>query len=197
MSRRQTCQRCEYPVSVCICSAIKPFTPVAKLIILQHPSETRHAKNTARLIKLCCPDVQLLVGEDPEDFARLQQEVAQNPEQFALIYPNQFSRPLTKQSGKNAPLNFRHLIFIDGTWRKAFKIWKLNPWLQHLTSLHFEPDSPGQYQIRKAPGDFQLSTLEAAARTLEQGYQQDAGPLIDLFQTWQRVSFARHASFNS
>ena len=195
MNKRQYCSRCQYPTSVCICSAVSPFAPSARVIILQHPSETGHAKNTARLIKLCSPSTQIISGEQPEDFAQLRIEIEKFPEDYALVYPSESSDPLEAIPETALPLKYRHLIFIDGTWRKAFKIWKLNPWLQNLTSLHFEEKITGQYQIRKAPGDNQLSTLEAVACLLEKGYQQDASPLFDLFQAWQNVAFARHGSF--
>ena len=48
---RAVCPRCERPVSTCLCATL-PSPPLAhrtELLILQHPAEAGHAKNTAAL----------------------------------------------------------------------------------------------------------------------------------------------------
>ena len=197
MAKRQYCPTCHYPVTVCICRAIKPFTLPIQLTILQHPGEAQHAKNTARLVKLAIPSTQIIVGESPQDFSEIIAQTRQTPKEFALIYPNQQSELLTQPPENKKQLPFKHLLFIDATWRKAFKIWKLNPWLEEITSLHFDLQELGNYRIRKAPVEHQLSTLEAVSWVLENGYSLDCSPLSELFDTWQQTAFAKHLNVKS
>ena len=165
------------------------------LIILQHPQEARHAKNTAHLIRLCAPNTTIYLGESTSDFKAFQAVVEQSPEDYALIYPSEQSSPLEQHANaQKGPLPFKHLVFIDATWRKAFKIWQLNPWLATLKGFHFSSPPKSQYAIRKAPGEHNLSTLEAAAYALEAGFNEDTSALHELFQAMQRIRFAKHQS---
>lgn len=52
------------------------------------------------------------------------------------------------------------LIAIDGTWKKANKIYLSHPQLQSLPKLNIE-GRENQYRHRKSPSDQHLSTLEA------------------------------------
>ena len=49
---RPLCLRCKRPESHCLCALIPALTPRTRVVVLQHPSEARHALNTARLAVL-------------------------------------------------------------------------------------------------------------------------------------------------
>ena len=75
-----------------------------------------------------------------------------------------------------------NLVLIDGTWRKALKMIKLNPWLQQFQSVHLGDNYQGRYRIRKAKRPDSLSTLEATAYALSQLEPQlDITPLLQAF----------------
>ena len=190
--KRQYCSGCNYPLSVCVCPAVRAVHSQVKLIILQHPSEANHAKNTARLINLCLPETLVYCGETEQDFAELKAMTLKQPQDFALFYPNDQSAKFEARLQNSQPLPFKQLIFIDATWRKAYKMWKLNPWLANIQSFQFESPQQGKYLVRKAPDPQSLSTLEAVAYALEQGYKCDTRPLITLFEYWQGKAFAQH-----
>ncbi|MBY0415032.1 MAG: DTW domain-containing protein [Bdellovibrionales bacterium] len=59
-----------------------------------------------------------------------------------------------------------HLIVIDGTWRKAKKIFLSSKNLQPLPALSLAPTEESDYRIRKAPSENALSTLEASVMAL-------------------------------
>jgi DTW domain-containing protein YfiP len=62
---RAVCPRCERPLSTCLCATL-PAPPLAhrtELLVLQHPAEAGHAKNTAVLLALGLQSVRLLRGE--------------------------------------------------------------------------------------------------------------------------------------
>lgn len=190
---RAYCPDCHYPASVCICVAIRTISPRQKIIILQHPTEVKHAKNTTKLISLCVPKVTVLTGEQPGHFSDLVKQTWQNPDRFALIYPSTESKALEQNLASFYPPNDLTLILIDATWRKAYKIWQLNTWLQEIPNWHFAEPPVSLYRIRKTRLQGGLSTLEALAHTLRLTEKIDCRPLIDCFEAMQTKVFALSA----
>lgn len=152
---------------------------------MQHPDESTHAKNTARLLTLSIQNSDIYVGEDPADFAEVAHKVEDDPKQFWVIFPNSQSQPIETWS---IPLNFtlpKNLILLDGTWRKAKKMWILNPWLHDLPSWHFQQPPKNQYRMRKTSMEYSLSTLEAAAYSLNCLSKFDSTNLLTLLNAMQ------------
>lgn len=58
---RPVCPHCQRPQSTCICSLVTPTPPACEVLILQHPLEEHHAKNSARLLHLSLPGSRLVV----------------------------------------------------------------------------------------------------------------------------------------
>jgi DTW domain-containing protein YfiP len=188
--KRIKCHHCEYPQSVCICDLLCTVCSTQKIIILQHPSEAKHAKNSAKLIHLCVPNSEIWVGETPEDFSPLIDWVNSQKESACLVYPSENSKPLEKKTNqeRNAPPAF---ILLDATWRKAYKLWKMNPWLHSLPAWHFDQPPASLYKIRKTSVTAGLSTLEALAYTLQLTQNIDNSPMLRTFIQMQERVFAR------
>ncbi len=75
------------------------------------------------------------------------------------------------------------VILIDGTWRKAYKIWQLSSNLHTLPSIHLPEGLKGQYLIRKAPSENSLSTVEAGYHMLSiLEPERDFSPLLTAFE---------------
>ncbi|MBC3766690.1 tRNA-uridine aminocarboxypropyltransferase [Neptunicella marina] len=182
MSKRLYCSQCLYPQSVCLCHAVQLDENKVKVIVLQHPSESAHAKNTARLLKLGLKHCEIICGESAADFNDIRQRVSQSPQDWAVLYPSQNSLQLSaSHPAKSTPAC---LILLDGTWKKAFKIWQLNPWLHSLTCYQLQIDNPGIYQ-RKAKWQNSLSTLECCAFALDLFEGLSPTPLSKLLQVRQ------------
>ena len=62
---RAVCPRCERPAATCLCATLPPPVAVRTgLVVLQHPAEAGHAKNTAAFLTLgLSPAARLLRGE--------------------------------------------------------------------------------------------------------------------------------------
>ncbi|WOT05454.1 tRNA-uridine aminocarboxypropyltransferase [Shewanella youngdeokensis] len=175
MSRPQ-CTSCHYPLKACLCASIKPMQVTTELIVLQDPSEVNHAKNSVRLMQLVIADTQVFVGETAADFTALRDYLAQADKPIYLVYPSDKSELASQRSFKEDAI----LLLLDGTWRKAYKLLQLNPWLQAFPALHLDLDSASNYTIRKASRSDSLSTLEASAMMLKAiNPQQDVTPLTD------------------
>ncbi len=173
---RSVCPKCAYPQNACLCASIRPLSTKVELIVLQDPSEVKQAKNSVKLMRAVCGKLQVFVGEKPDDFMGVQDYLAQQNKPILLLYPSEQSQLLDKLPQPQEVI----LLLLDGTWRKAYKLLQLNPWLQQFQMVHLNLDSSSNYTIRKAKRSDSLSTLEAAAmaiKTLEP--QTDILPLTD------------------
>lgn len=194
MTGRKICPACEYPLVVCICSAITQTTFDTEIIILQHPTEKNRAKNTARLVSLVIPDTVVIVGESAADFEDVKQQLMVRKVgegSVAVLFPSADSKVLSEKL-EPSPVKIQTLILIDGTWRKAKKMWQLNPWLWSLVVCKLEAGTISGYRIRKGSQTGGLSTLEAAALALETVEGADSAPLYQAFEAmqdkWQQFS---------
>jgi len=136
-----------------------------KVLIIQHPLETKHPFNTGRIAHLCLSNSELLIKEA---FSQPEIERILNT-RSALLYPSlswllQTVRPieLSKMSSE-----IQQLIVIDATWRKSKKILHLNPQLQALPRINLGGDLSSNYLIRKTTTANGLSTLESIVKALE------------------------------
>ena len=176
------CPTCLRPLQACWCHCIHTVPTPVQLLVLQHPLEVGHAKNTARLLHQCVAGSRLEVGE-VFAAADLQQwlhapwpgQAADAPVHTALLYPATAPDPQLPLLAPPAlpgawlaqPQQLR-LVVLDGTWRKSRKMLYLNPALQQLPRLALHDVPAGRYVIRKAHAPGQLSSFEAAALALAQ-----------------------------
>lgn len=178
---RVICAQCHYPQSACVCSAIRHLEIESRLIVMQHPSEVGHAKNSVRLMQLVIPKLEVVVGEIADDFASLQQSIQAQTSQTYLLYPSDQSSSVNEAK----PQRGSSFILLDGTWRKAFRMLQLNPWLMKLPALHLDLHHASNYRIRKSSRPDSLSTLEAAALTL--GAAEPEADISALYQAFDAM----------
>ncbi|QQX82415.1 DTW domain-containing protein [Shewanella sp. KX20019] len=173
---RANCPSCHYPLKACLCSSIKQMQVKTELIILQDPTEVGHAKNSVRLLELVIPQTKVVVGETAADFSQLREQLELTDKPIFLVYPSTASRSVSDIVIDTDVI----LLLLDGTWRKAYKLLQLNPWLLNFPALHLDLDGASNYTIRKASRSDSLSTLEASAMMLKViEPQQDVTPLTD------------------
>jgi len=161
MSRIQ-CERCLRPQAQCLCPLIPSLDSRTRVLVLQHPSEVRHALNTAKLAALGLRNAELRVGEVFEDLAELLEVPGYRR---ALLFPGEGAQPLKAYANDNDQRPWL-LVVPDGTWRKASKLLYLNPLLASLPRVTLAQVQPSRYRLRKAPAEGALSTLEAVVQAL-------------------------------
>ncbi|TCD21526.1 DTW domain-containing protein [Pseudomonas sp. IC_126] len=149
---RPRCPRCQRPLKQCLCALIPSLVSETEVLILQHPSETGHALNTARLAALGLTSAELRVGERFDDLP-----VSDSRESY-LLFPGDDAVSLAQLAAEDLPLR---LVVPDGTWRKARKLLHLNPALARLPRVALPEGLTSRYRLRKAPMPGALSTLEA------------------------------------
>ncbi|MCY1275271.1 DTW domain protein [compost metagenome] len=158
---RPSCPRCTRPLDHCLCALIPNLDSRTRLLILQHPSEARHALNTARLAVLGLRNAELWVGER---FDGLAPRLVQPGYRACLLFPGEQAQPLNAFAAlQSEPLL---LVVPDGTWRKARKLLHVNPSLAALPRVSLPEGLTSRYRLRKAPMAGALSTLEAIVTAL-------------------------------
>nr|WP_040548880.1 tRNA-uridine aminocarboxypropyltransferase [Pusillimonas noertemannii] len=181
---RPRCQRCQRPLSHCLCAHVTAVCNHTRVLILQHPDEARHPLNTARLAVLGLEHAQLLIGEC---FPQLDDIVASAGRALLLfpdkagcelkagaIKPGQSDGPEAITLSLNEPAHLGALsesgpallIVPDGTWRKARRIVRMNPVLAALPRLSLPAGAPSEYRVRKASEPAAVATIEAIVRSL-------------------------------
>ncbi|BCJ05815.1 DTW domain-containing protein [Pseudomonas sp. RtIB026] len=158
---RPRCERCQRPLTHCLCPLIPHLGSRTRVVVLQHPSETAHALNTARLAALGLVNAELRIGEVFDDLDALLATPGYRP---ALLFPGDEAEVL-QGYGQDVDLPLL-LIVPDGTWRKARKLLYLNPLLESLPRVTLGHVQPSRYRLRKAPEPGALSTLEAVVQAL-------------------------------
>ncbi len=155
--------RCCRPLSHCLCALIPRLPSRTRVPILQHPSEVKHALNTARLAALGLENAELCVGEA---FADLHGLLNRPGYRSCLLFPGEGAQPLAAFAAEQTALALQ-LVVPDGTWRKAAKLLHVNPLLAALPRVTLPEDGVSRYRLRKAPMAGALSTIEAIVQALE------------------------------
>ncbi|WP_339410814.1 tRNA-uridine aminocarboxypropyltransferase [Pseudomonas sp. EA_35y_Pfl2_R5] len=159
---RAQCPRCTRPTERCLCALIPCLASRTRVLILQHPSEVKHALNTARLAALGLSNVELLVGEVFESLPALLQQPGYRA---CLLFPGEEAQALLEFAEQHSKLPLL-LVVPDGTWRKARKLLYLNPLLAALPRVVLPEGLQSRYRVRRAPVPGALSTIEAIVTAL-------------------------------
>lgn len=182
---RAYCEQCHYPLSQCLCTAIRPQRLSADVVILQHPKERRHAKNTARIAQLCSAQIRIVTTDDLQAVAALHTKVDRIP--TALLYPAKDSLPIEQCSNLNNA--YHQWLFLDGNWKQAYAMLQQHPFLHALPTFHFATPPASAYQIRHTRVAKSLSTLEAIAYCMQSVYNDDTAALLNaqlaFVERWQ------------
>ncbi len=165
------------------------------MLLLQHPREQWTAIGTARMAHLALTGSTLRIGIDFSNDAVVRHATRQNA---YVLFPGEGAiAPADLPPGP--PIT---LVVVDGTWTQAQKLLRMNPAIASLPRIGLSPARPSEYQIRKQPAEFCVSTIEALAEllpVLEQDDRFDAlrGPFRAMVATQQRyvseVGARRHA----
>jgi DTW domain-containing protein len=183
--QRPVCRHCLRPQATCICRFVTSTATACEVLILQHPLEAHHAKNSARLLHLSLPGSRLVVGEVFDDDAL--QALMPDDKTTVLLYPptafEGHAAPAPLDAAQLADPSQVRLVVLDATWRKSRKMLHQSPALQRLPRLALDEVPDSRYAIRKAHAPGQLSTLEATCAALAQleGNTARWQPLLEAF----------------
>ena len=183
--KRACCDHCHFLVEQCVCQWIPELAANLEILILQDSKEAKHAKNTLPLLCLGLPKVRCVSTQDQ---VALQKVLSQlDTSEWYLIFP--CDDAIAIESVANSPVShIKGIILLDATWRKAKKMYWIEPLLHAFTAVRFTQPPAGKYVIRKSPNAESLSTLEACAYAIEQISGGNMQPLREFMikaQEWQ------------
>ena len=159
------CLQCLKTKKACICEWIIPISTEVELIILQHPTEAKRPLGTAKILALSLANCRTFIGENFTEHTELNQLLADDNCQHQVLFLDGSSQAISSSlSSKKKPC----IILLDGTWKKAYKMWQLSTNLHALPKVHLDTELSGNYRVRKAPKDNALSTAEAGYHVLSQ-----------------------------
>lgn len=160
---RAYCYRCNRVLADCLCDQAEAIDNRLKVIVLQHPDEKKHSKNSAIIASLCLKNYQCWTGENFSDHDELNRSLAENKATTVVVYPAEYATDVNTYLAQVSETGSKisQLVFIDATWRKAKKIWTLSENLHVLPAIKLPADISSNYRIRKLPGQGYLSTAEA------------------------------------
>lgn len=201
---RPLCRRCGRPRPACLCPWATPTVNRLPVLVLQHPQEAAHAKNSVRLLRLALAHCRVEVGTafDPAALAGWLDGPGGGPaEGSLLLFPDQAPPPQGSAAPAAVPTAVTalpcpvQLVLLDGTWRQARALLRAHPLLQRLPRQPLLEPPPSRYTIRRARRPQQRSTLEAACLALGwlEGRPAHYAPLLDAFSAWVAVEQARAA----
>ncbi|GLX86590.1 DTW domain-containing protein [Thalassotalea loyana] len=184
-AKRAYCKSCHRPKRACICQFTCDVDNNINVLVLQHPTEVKQTKGTVGLLASSMSNIEVEIGEDFSANESVAAFIAKNSPCF-LLYPNEHAHTLQLVEGSDIPMPWRDavgLIIIDGTWKKAYRMFQLSHNLQQLPSLALPDDIECFYQIRKTKKKQALSSFEACVHALAMLEQNQAKyqPMIENF----------------
>lgn len=160
MSKRKKCAVCDKAIKACICATIESINTSIELVILQHPSEVKNAIGTARILNLSLENCDIIIGENFTDNTKLNQYLSDSNRDCYLLYPREDSVDINTHR-ISAKTKIQTYFLLDGTWKKAFKMYQLSENLQALPAVTFSTEIESDYRIRQSSVSGSLSTVEA------------------------------------
>jgi DTW domain-containing protein len=165
-AHRACCERCERPLVVCMCSHLTPLETRTRVLLLQHPRESKVGVGTARMAHLALPNSALRIGLDFADDPVVRAALA-GPMPAYVLFPGPAAVDIADIVAGLPRAAAITLVVLDGTWWQARKLLRLNPALAALPRVDFTPRQPSDYhRIRRQPAAHCVSTIEALAETL-------------------------------
>ena len=158
------CPRCRAPHGHCYCHALAPVANATAVSLIVHHIELYRSTSTAVTAHLVLANSRIVphgLKDAPLDAALLDTNSGTTlylfPEAGATVLSEAFVRGLAR------PVR---LVVPDGSWTQAQKMRRRNPFLRGLPAVTLPAVGPSRYELRTAPQDGPLCTLEAVAHAL-------------------------------
>ena len=184
------CPECLLGENDCVCGLIEPHQSEIAVCMLMYHAEYYKPSNTGQLICDAVAD-NFAFRWYRTEFEPSLKNLLEDPKWFPIIvFPHDsveldrkiHNIPTTDNRNGKRPL----LIFLDGTWRQAKKMFIKSPYLDKFPVLEVSGIAKGEYKLRESQHDHHLSTVEVATAIFSQeGEQQMSDDLLKLFTTFR------------
>jgi len=165
-SKVTRCQYCQVSQKDCLCAYQPDIESDIAVMLLMSENEVFKPSNTGRLILDTVKEGYAFQWSRTEPAQEMLDLLSNPAYQPIVVFPDEyveqkqrllFSEHQSLDSNKT-PL----LIFLDGSWREARRIFKKSPYLDSLPVLSISPTEVSQYMMRRSDNEQHLATAEVA-----------------------------------
>lgn len=158
------CQGCRLHLEACLCEVLPRLSVASRLALVMHHRELSKTTSTGPLALACLSHAQRYLHglrDAPLDLGHLHESTRR----VWVLFPFENARVLERALVDEDPRPVT-LVVPDGTWRQARRIPQRVPGLKSAVRVTLPAGTASSWGVRRAPGDFGLSTFEAIARAL-------------------------------
>ncbi|MGF1694189.1 DTW domain-containing protein [Vibrio lamellibrachiae] len=193
-SKIERCGYCQVATKHCLC-AFQPDvdTNVAAMLIVSE-NEVFKPSNTGRLIADVVKNTSVFQWNRTEPDAEMLAQLNDPNFYPVIIFPEDYVDDKARLVSDEIELKTNSLqsggtpllIFIDGSWREARKIFRKSDYLTKLPVFSIKPESVSQYLMRKSDNEDHLSTAEVASIVLSKVNEESAANVLEMwFETFR------------
>lgn len=201
-SRVKRCQYCQVAVEYCVCQYQPVVDSKVAVMLLLSANEVFKPSNTGRLILDTIQQGFAYQWSRTEPNREMLGLLSNSKYQPILVFPKQYVEDESRIIQQPEPLKCSNkvplLIFIDGSWREARKIFNKSEYLSKLPVLSIEPTRLSQYMMRHSENEQHLATAEVASIVLDQlGENHASGVLSSWFDVFSESYMLSKSRFYS
>ncbi|WP_075202543.1 tRNA-uridine aminocarboxypropyltransferase [Vibrio mexicanus] len=186
------CNRCQVSKQYCLCEYQPDIESNVAVMLIMSENEVFKPSNTGRLIADVVKEAFVFQWNRTEPSQEMLDVLADEQYQPFVVFPEEYvedkSRLITKIDAATNSSKKPLLIFLDGSWREARRIFRKSPYLATLPVISIKPEVVSQYVMRKSDNENHLSTAEVASLVLQHaGETHAAEELQDWFTVFRET----------
>ncbi|MCK6264966.1 DTW domain-containing protein [Vibrio sp. ZSDE26] len=190
------CEYCQVATKHCLCGYQPDIETNLAAMLIVSENEVFKPSNTGRLIADVVKETSVYQWNRTEPEEAMLAKLTDTNYYPIIVFPEDYvddktrliserveeSSQLTTLLGGKTPL----LVFIDGSWREARKIFRRSEYLNSLPVFSIKPESVSQYLMRKSDNEDHLSTAEVASLVLAKMDEPKAAKTLEMwFETFR------------
>lgn len=186
----QRCQYCQVSSKYCICEHQPSIESDVAVMLIVSENEVFKPSNTGRLILDTIKEGYAYQWNRTEPDKSMLALLEDSQYQPILVFPDEYiddkSRLVHGDArefcGGKKPL----LIFLDGSWREARRMFRKSPYLDSLPVLSISPSTLSRYMMRRSDNEQHLATAEVASLVLDEVKEHSAAQTLHYwFETFK------------
>ncbi len=184
------CQYCQVAQEHCLCELQPNIKSNLACMLIVSENEVFKPSNTGRLIADTIEETYVYQWNRTEPSNEMLALLKSDEYQPVIIFPadyvddtSRLMHSLSHELVRRPESSNKKwlLIFIDGSWREARKIFRRSDYLQSLPVLSIQPETLSEYIMRRSENEQHLSTAEVATLVLKQAGEHQASECLQLW----------------
>lgn len=184
------CQYCQVSEQHCLCDLQPNIKANIACMLIVSENEVFKPSNTGRLIADTIQETYVYQWNRTEPSEEMLELLQDDNYQPVIVFPADYVDDSSRLIEDLEPARLVNeeaqnkkwlLIFIDGSWREARKIFRRSDFLKSLPVLSIEPESLSEYIMRRSENEQHLSTAEVATLVLKQAGENKASECLQLW----------------